>query len=192
MNRKKGKKTKVWWAVVLLMGACIIAMVYQYSKNEVDKPVSHSKTYEPLFVKEGVLHFLDSTGTDTISHIEIADDSYSRTQGLMYRRSMPDSVGMLFVFEEEKPQGFWMLNTYFSLDIIYINSKLEIVSIQKYTKPFSKLMLPSKAPAMYVVEVNAGYCYSNGIKAGFRIAFALDKKWAYIYRRCIAVCVFPY
>ena len=75
---------------------------------------------------------------------------------------MPDSVGMLFVFDLEKPQSFWMRNTGFSLDIIYVNNKLEIVSIQKYTHPFSEVSIPSKAPAMYVVEVNAGYCDNNG------------------------------
>jgi len=178
MGRRKGNKTIFWWAVALLTATGIIATVRHYHKNEVDKPANHSKTYEPPFIKEGVLHFLDSTGADTISQIdiEIADDAYSRAQGLMYRRSMPDSVGMFFIFEEENLQEFWMRNTYFSLDIIYVNSKLEIVSIQKYTQPFSEVSLPSKAPAMYVVEVNAGYCENKGIIAGFRITFAADKK----------------
>ena len=55
--------------------------------------------------------------------VEIADDDYSRVKGLMYRENIPENQGMLFIFEEEKLQYFWMKNTPTSLDIIYINSK---------------------------------------------------------------------
>jgi len=176
MSTPKGNRVAFWWVVVLLTIVGITVAVYHYRRNEVNKSSSYSSPDEPLFVKEGMLCFLNSKRADTISHIshiiiEIADNDFDRAQGLMYRRSMPDSIGMLFVFNEEKQQGFWMRNTYFSLDIIYVNSTLEIVSIQKYTQPFSEVSLPSKIPAMYVVEVNAGYCDNNGIEVGDRIAF---------------------
>ena len=155
-------------------------LIYYFTDKEDENSYNNTavKLYEAPFIKEGELYFLDSKGADTISHIviEIADNDYDRAQGLMYRRSMPDSVGMLFVFDQEKPQSFWMRNTYFSLDIIHVNSKLEIVDIQKYTQPFSEVSVPAKTPAMYVIEVNAGYCDNNGITLGSRITFVKRKK----------------
>jgi uncharacterized membrane protein (UPF0127 family) len=87
---------------------------------------------------------------------------------------MADSLGMLFVFNKEEQQSFWMRNTYFSLDIIYVNKQYEIVTIQKYTQPFSDLSIPSYEPAMYVVETNAGFCDRYKIKDGDKIFYRLN------------------
>ena len=63
---------------------------------------------------------------------------------------------MLFIFPDEIRRSFYMKNTEFGLDIIYISSHKEIVSIQKNAKPLDENSLPSNAPAMFVLEVNAG------------------------------------
>jgi uncharacterized membrane protein (UPF0127 family) len=73
---------------------------------------------------------------------------------------------MLFLFENEVEQSFWMLNTIISLDIIYVNSMGKIVKIYKNTKTESQESLPSGAAAINVVEVNAGYCEKYGIEEG--------------------------
>ena len=103
--------------------------------------------------------------------IEIANTEEKRMQGLMFRSSMSDSAGMLFTFPSETLQEFWMKNTIISLDIVYVNAKKEIVSIQKYAEPYSERPLPSYKPAMYVVEVNAGFCDSHRIGEGDFIQF---------------------
>ena len=64
-----------------------------------------------------------------------------------------------------------MKDTYFSLDIIYINSDKEIVTIQSFTQPLSTQAIPSNKPAQYVLEVNAGFAENYGIKAGDKINF---------------------
>jgi len=101
--------------------------------------------------------------------IEIADDENERMRGLMDRLELPENAGMLFIFDGDEPRSFWMKNTYISLDIIYINSKKEIVSIQKYTQPKTTTSIPSEAPAKYVLEVNAGFTDKYGIGPGDRI-----------------------
>jgi len=73
---------------------------------------------------------------------------------------------MLFIFSTEEPQSFYMKNTVMPLDIIFINSKKHIVKIHKNTKPFSEQSLPSLKPAIYVVEVIAGYTDKHSIKEG--------------------------
>lgn len=125
----------------------------------------------PAFVKEGEVRFVQNGTTLKKIDVEIADNDAERQKGLMFRPVMPDSVGMLFIFERSEPQGFWMRNTMISLDIIYVNAQKQIVSIQKNAKPFSETTLPSFGDAMYVVEVNGGYCDKYGIKAGDTVLF---------------------
>lgn len=132
----------------------------------------NSKHPEVPFVSEGELAFVGTSGkTLQKIEIEIADDDRQREQGLMWRRSMTGSQGMVFIFPQESEQRFWMRNTYIPLDIIYVNSKMEIVSIQKNCKTLNDAGLPSNAPAQYVVEVIGGFCDKHDIKAGTKISF---------------------
>jgi len=124
------------------------------------------------FTKEGELSFTSKEGNlITQIDVEIADDNEQRATGMMFRDSMEETQGMFFIFDFEVPQSFWMLNTILPLDIIYVNSKLEIVKIIKNAKPFDETSLPSIKPAQFVVEVNAGYCDKHGIKEGDKIVW---------------------
>lgn len=127
----------------------------------------------PKFTKEGELYFLSRANNDTIRKIdvELAETDDERAKGLMDRRSMSDDQGMLFIFSNAEEQSFWMKNTYISLDIIYVDENKEIVSIQKYATPLSEESLPSFKKAMYVVEVNAGFCDKYHIAYGDKIAY---------------------
>lgn len=128
---------------------------------------------EPQFRKEGELEFLSKNEKKGIKRIEVefAENDDERMQGLMYRRSMDEGKGMLFIFQKEEPQAFWMKNTVIPLDIMYVNSKKEIVKIFKSTTPFSETSLPSGKPATYVVEVAGGFSDKYGIKEGDLISF---------------------
>jgi hypothetical protein len=122
------------------------------------------------FKKEGELTIIDSVGNQLVKiDIEIADNDYERQLGLMNRQSMEEMQGMLFIFPEERFQSFWMMNTLFSLDILFINSQKEIVTIHKNTKPLSEQSYPSSEPAIYVLEVNAGFCERHNVKIGDKI-----------------------
>ncbi|MEO8209610.1 MAG: DUF192 domain-containing protein [bacterium] len=127
---------------------------------------------EPQFMKQGELEFIKKDGSIIKKiDIEIADNDDKRSQGLMYRRSMDEGRGMLFLFDKESPQGFWMKNTVIPLDIIYVNAKKEIVKIHKNTTPFSEKDLPSEKPTLYVVEVIGGYTDKYGVKEGDKINY---------------------
>ena len=126
----------------------------------------------PQFKKEGELYLVKAAG-DTIRKIdiEIADIESERTIGLMHRWSMPDTQGMLFIFEEEEPRSFWMHNTLMGLDILYIKQDDTIESIAKYCVPKSDRSIPSKGPALYVLELIEGFCDIHGVEVGDRIDF---------------------
>lgn len=101
--------------------------------------------------------------------VEIADTPEERSFGLMYRRGLPEFHGMLFIFPREEPLSFWMKNTPLPLDILFINTAYEIVSIAHNTTPFSEKPLPSGRPAQLVLEVNGGFCQRHGIAVGDRV-----------------------
>ncbi len=156
----------------LLLSLIFPASIFVSCKDKVDpdKPISHNT--QPKFVKEGELTFKKSDSSAVVKiNIEIADNDEERQMGLMNRSFMNNNQGMLFTFDVEEPQAFWMKNTIIPLDIIYVNAKKEIVSISRDTEPFSEKSLPSGRPAIYVVEVNAGFCDQYEINPGCRIDF---------------------
>ncbi|MEM9687688.1 MAG: DUF192 domain-containing protein [Bacteroidota bacterium] len=139
-------------------------------KEDTKKPPV--KRQEVAFTKEGELRLYkkDSSLINTIA-IEIADNDYETETGLMYRTSMKDTQGMLFVFETEELRYFYMKNTQIPLDIIYINAEKRIVSFAKNARPLDETSLPSNAPAKYVLEVNAGLADQWGLQTGDFVDF---------------------
>ena len=140
--------------------------IFQSCDQKRKKTISITK--EINFSKEGELT-LRKTESDSIFKtldIEIAQTEYETQTGLMYRKSMEERQAMLFIFQEEQPRSFYMKNTEFSLDIIYINKKKKVVSIQKNTTPYDKNSLPSGEPVLYVLEIKAGLSDRWGIENG--------------------------
>ena len=133
------------------------------------------KTVKPVvikFKKEGELTLKKANDSviKTID-IEIADDDYQTQTGLMYRDSMEEHQGMLFVFPKADYHSFYMKNTKIPLDIIYIDANKTIVSFQKNAKPFDENSLPSEKPAKYVLEINAGLSDKWNLEVGDKIAY---------------------
>lgn len=123
------------------------------------------------FDKEGVLHVLQSGDTLVTVDIEIAETDSARTRGLMQRTSLPERSGMLFLFPNEQPRSFWMANTPLALDILFADADSQIVSISKYTTPFSQESVRSGEPAQYVLEMPAGFADSYGVLEGDRLTW---------------------
>jgi uncharacterized membrane protein (UPF0127 family) len=123
------------------------------------------------FRPDGTLHILQESDTLRTITVEIADTDSSRARGLMERTELPDDAGMLFLFEEERPQSFWMANTPLALDIIFADADQRIVSMTKYTTPYSQEQVTSGVPAQYVLEVPAGYADRIGIIEGQRLGW---------------------
>ena len=169
----KGVNT-VFIVVVLAVAAVVVYFIVNENKRT---PEFIAQDTAPTFKKEGELMFINSTTGDTLASIdiEIADNDQKTAQGLMYRSSMPQNAGMLFLMPREDIQGFWMRNTYIPLDMIFVNSMMEIVTIHRNTTPMKENSYVSTAPALYVVEVNAGFCLKNNINKGDKIEFTRNK-----------------
>jgi len=101
--------------------------------------------------------------------VEVAADDAARARGLMFRDSMADDHGMLFVFDRSYVQTFWMKNTRIPLDILYFDANYKLVSVQERVPPCRSdpcAQYPSTGPAQYVLELNAGMTQKLGAKAG--------------------------
>ena len=100
----------------------------------------------------------------SLETIEIASTEQAQITGLMNRKELCQKCGMLFEFEIEEKQSFWMENTLIPLDMIFMDKTGKIVTIHKNTKPLQQFpTYDSKLPAKYVLEVNAGFSDKNNL-----------------------------
>ncbi len=103
--------------------------------------------------------------TKYLSEIEIVSKYEDRKKGLMYRRSIPNYYGMLFVWPYEGQQCMWMKNTYVPLSVAYMDIRGKIIEIYDMV-PFSKDSVCSTKAAKYALEVNSGWFEEKGINIG--------------------------
>ena len=92
----------------------------------------------------------------TVINAEIVDTPRTRAKGLMFREDLSEGQGMIFVFQKEARQSFWMKNTPLSLDILFFDAEGQFINGHYHTTPFSKDSLRSDRPAQYALEILAG------------------------------------
>jgi uncharacterized membrane protein (UPF0127 family) len=171
--KKKGSTgTVAVVGTILLILALVAVLTYQPPKAHVSgkEPVTSSRSSPREFVKQGEVRFMTARQAFIAAvDVELALDEATQQLGLMYRDKLAENQGMLFVFTEDAMRAFWMKNTLLSLDMVFVNGNSEIVTIHKYTKPYSEESYTSTRPAKYVVEVNGGYTDKYKISVGNRI-----------------------
>ncbi len=138
-----------------------------------DEPKKIIKTEAIVFTKEGELSVFKQKTDSLVTtfDIEIAETAYETETGLMYRKSMAQNRGMLFVSPTVRMHNFYMKNTEFPLDLIFIKDDLTIASFQENAEPFNEATLSSKVPVKYVLEVNAGLVQQWGLEVGDKVIF---------------------
>ena len=110
--------------------------------------------------------------------VELAQTQEKQALGLMFRDSLPDDHGMLFIFSREARRSFWMKNCRIPLDIFYFDSNLALVSVSENTPPCRTQRCPSypsEGSARYVLELNAGKAAQLGIKTGDVMELHIDR-----------------
>lgn len=175
-NKETKRKNSLFIAVIAILVAAFLLLIFSdlFKSNRSNRVTTtiNSESNIYTFNKEGELTIRSANGK-FISNLEVefADNDHERAQGLMYRTELAENQSMLFIFPNEGIQSFYMKNTVLSLDMIFINSDLEIVTIHKNTEPYSEDSKPSTKPAQYVLETIAGYTDKYNIKVGDKIVF---------------------
>src|SRR5467141_2073854 len=119
--------------------------------------------------EQQILEIASKSGVHVFS-VELAVTDEERSRGLMFRRSVPESYGMLFDFKRDQEVTMWMRNTYVSLDMIFIQSDGRIRRIAENTETESDKIIPSGGQVRAVLEVAAGTARKLGIEPGDRVA----------------------
>ena len=109
--------------------------------------------------------------------VELATTPEDQALGLMFRDSMADDHGMLFLFPSAATRSFWMKNTRIPLDIFYFDENLKLVSVAQNASPCRMErcpVYPSAGPARYVLELNAGKALELDARPGDELMLLLD------------------
>jgi uncharacterized membrane protein (UPF0127 family) len=104
--------------------------------------------------------------------VEIAANQEDRERGLMHRSQLPEKQGMLFVYSDLAPRSIWMKNTLLPLDVLFLAADGSILTMLNNLPSCQMDPCPvyeSKAPAMYILELNAGFIKHNLLKIGQKL-----------------------
>ncbi len=130
-----------------------------------------------LAVCSGIIFYISSMKKGKVCFnnncfdVELALSQSQIEKGLMFRNSLGEKQGMLFVFPEQGDYGFWMKNTKIPLDIIWINENSEVAFISENAQicengnDLCPVIKPGKN-AKYVLEINAFEAEKIGLKQG--------------------------
>jgi uncharacterized membrane protein (UPF0127 family) len=105
--------------------------------------------------------------------VEIVRSASDQSRGLSNRPGLSSGSGMLFVFDKAQIRSFWMKDMLFPLDFVWIKN-FRIVQIDenilppenKYDQP---VIITSREPVDWVLELNAGFVAGNSLKIGDRV-----------------------
>ncbi len=101
--------------------------------------------------------------------VELVEKLEDQERGLMFRTSLPENEGMLFVYKRPQEMSFWMKNTFIPLDIAFVGADGRILNIH-HARPLDETILyRSAGEAKYVIETNQGWFEKNGIRPGDRV-----------------------
>jgi hypothetical protein len=105
--------------------------------------------------------------------VEVAQTEQERERGLMYRTSLGEQQGMLFLFPNVAEQTFWMKNTLLPLDMIFVDEHNKIVTIAGADPCTADpcTLYTSGKPVKYVIEVKKGFASSHKISLGNEVLF---------------------
>jgi uncharacterized protein len=118
----------------------------------------------------GTLVLKTATG-DHNFNIEVATTKEEQALGLMFRRSLPEDAGMLFIYRPPQPAAMWMKNTLIPLDMVFISPDGSVLRIETHTEPFSTKVIPSEGEISAVLELNAGQADKIGLKRGDKVVY---------------------
>jgi uncharacterized membrane protein (UPF0127 family) len=119
----------------------------------------------PGELARGYVEFTDAPGSPRLN-VELARTEAEKERGLMYRTQMPEAQGMLFSWNSQEPRTFWMHNTCIPLDMMFIARDGTITGILEQVPTLNDEPRGVPCAAAYVLEVNAGWSRSHGVKPG--------------------------
>jgi uncharacterized protein len=150
-------------ASVRILSGAVLAALLSFALGLGQPANAESLETKPLTI-------ITASGNHRIK-VEVADSDPERNMGLMFRRSLAEDAGMIFIYPQDGPISMWMRNTYIPLDMIFVRSDGTVHRVESDTQPFSEQTISSGGNVRAVIELKAGSAERLGIKAGDKVDF---------------------
>lgn len=112
--------------------------------------------------------FALTLGRQTV-RAEIAVSEWERAKGLMYRTTLREGEGMLFVFESPTRQSFWMKNTEIPLDVGYFTQDGALQEVKPLYPHDLAGVNSARDDIAFALEMPQGWFARNGVQVGDRL-----------------------
>jgi uncharacterized membrane protein (UPF0127 family) len=122
------------------------------------------------------LEIINDAGAHLELDVYLAQDFDQHRRGLMFVRDMPETTGMLFIYDNDEIRSIWMKNTYIPLDIVFARSDGTVSSIDRDATPLTLNSRQSTEPARFVLELNGGTTRRLGIGPGSQLIWGNDER----------------
>lgn len=129
---------------------------------------------EPALYPTVEITVVGPQGDEATLTVEVVHRPRERQQGLMFRRSLPEDRGMLFLYASDRDGGFWMKDTYIPLTIAYIDAEWRVLELRS-GRPLDETVLTPGQPYRYVLEVNEGWFDRHRLNNGARLIVPEDQ-----------------
>lgn len=150
--------------LLLILPACS-----PQAAEQAPAPAAQQASVHPVSGLEVIPLTVTSLGKTHSFRVEVARTPQEQARGLMFRTAMAPNEGMLFPYDQPRVLSFWMKNTVLSLDLVFIGPDRRVVNVAADAVPYSEASIRSDAPAIAVLELNAGRAAELGIVAGARV-----------------------
>lgn len=140
---------------------------------------SNTSSLDSMFELDELV-IVANDGSRHAFEVYLATTPEQQRRGLMFVRDLPESTGMLFVYDDAGIRSMWMKNTYISLDIVFARDDGTISSVIHDAQPLSLRSLSATEPVRFVLELNAGVARRLDIGPGSQLIWKPDQSTAAI------------
>jgi uncharacterized membrane protein (UPF0127 family) len=152
-------RSRIPSCLLFVLIASVLMLLHSPAKAADSSPVANPLSFKKITVGKTPLR------------VEVADTLAKQERGLMFRQSMPENEGMLFVYKEPQEMSFWMRNTFIPLDIAFVGADGIILNIHQAKPLDESILYRSAGAAKYVIETNQGWFSRHGIRPGDKVTF---------------------
>ncbi|MGE3609874.1 MAG: DUF192 domain-containing protein [Bacteriovoracaceae bacterium] len=121
------------------------------------------------------VHLVTASGKSILTKLAISLKEQQQGLSGIKPEDYPDDEGLLFFYLEDGERNFWMPDTYFDIDLIYLDKDLKVLDIiRKLPHHIGRIntsLIPRARPVWcrHTLEMKAGSAISAEIKIGEKL-----------------------
>lgn len=155
----------------------LTALLISQPAHAADKTIFDMADKKPVKILKIEKLVIETKSGQSIPYdVEIALTKEEQKDGLMNRDTLAPQSGMLFLFDKVGRPQFWMKDTNFSLDLIYIGTDGTITGIHPMAIAYDSTPIKAPADCIAVLEIAGKSAQKLGISVGDKVNHRFFKK----------------